>query len=124
MFVFASLTETFGNVTLEAMASGLAVVAYNHAAAGELIENGVNGMLASHESSVHFEMAAQGLLNTPQLLTHIRTQARSTAQTMGWDMVVEKTESVIFDVINNKQLSIPVRSRVSPTLDLVSQEQV
>jgi hypothetical protein len=57
-------------------------------------------------------------------LTHIRTQARSTAQTMGWDMVVEKTESVIFDVINNKQLSIPVRSRVSPTLDLVSQEQI
>ena len=124
MFVFASLTETFGNVTLEAMASGLAVVAYNHAAAGELIENGVNGMLASHESSVHFEMAAQGLLNTPQLLTYVRNQARTTAETLGWDMVVEKTESVIFDVINTKQLSIPVRSRVSPTLDLVSQEQI
>ncbi|NDF52104.1 MAG: glycosyltransferase, partial [Betaproteobacteria bacterium] len=36
MFMFASLTETFGNVTIEAMASGLPIVAFNHAAAGEI----------------------------------------------------------------------------------------
>ena len=34
VFVFPSMTETFGNVTLEAMASGLAVLAYDHASAG------------------------------------------------------------------------------------------
>src|SRR5690606_26563687 len=37
MFLFPSLTETFGNVTLEAMASGLCVVAYDYAAAAEVI---------------------------------------------------------------------------------------
>ena len=36
VFLFASTTETFGNVVPEAMASGLAVVAYDHAAAGQL----------------------------------------------------------------------------------------
>ncbi|MDP1109302.1 glycosyltransferase, partial [Klebsiella pneumoniae] len=39
LFLFASLTETFGNVTTEAMASGCAVVAFESAAAGELIRS-------------------------------------------------------------------------------------
>lgn len=90
MFVFASQTETFGNVTLEAMASGLAVVAFKHAAAGELIHSGINGMLAAHDSGVHFEMAAQALLNNPELMTYVRQQACVTAKAMGWDMIVQK----------------------------------
>ncbi len=40
VFLFPSLTETFGNVTLEAMASGLAVVAYDYAAAAQHIRHG------------------------------------------------------------------------------------
>ena len=43
LFVFPSMTETFGNVTLEAMASGLAVVAFDYAAARQHIANGENG---------------------------------------------------------------------------------
>jgi UDP-2,3-diacylglucosamine pyrophosphatase LpxH len=46
LFLFPSLTETYGNVTLEAMASGLPVVAFRMAAAAELIRHGHNGMLA------------------------------------------------------------------------------
>ena len=46
IFLFPSQTETYGNVTLEAMASGLAVVAFDYAAAGELIRPGQNGLLA------------------------------------------------------------------------------
>ena len=46
MFLFPSQTETFGNVTLEAMASGLAVVAYDYAAARAHIAHGETGVLA------------------------------------------------------------------------------
>jgi glycosyltransferase involved in cell wall biosynthesis len=103
MFVFASQTETFGNVTLEAMASGLAVVAFNHAAAGELIQSGINGMLASHDSGVHFEMAAQALMNNPELMQYVRQQAAATAADMGWDKIVQKTESVFHEVLNQRE---------------------
>ena len=46
VFLFPSLTETFGNVVLEALASGLAVVAYDQAAAAQHIRHGYNGVLA------------------------------------------------------------------------------
>ena len=44
LFLFPSLTETFGNVTTEALASGLGVVAFAHAAAAELIISNSNGV--------------------------------------------------------------------------------
>lgn len=45
VFLFPSLTETFGNVVLEAMASGLAVVAFDKAAAQEHVANGISGLV-------------------------------------------------------------------------------
>ena len=119
MFVFASQTETFGNVTLEAMASGLAVVAFNHAAAGELIQNGVNGMLAAHASDIHFEMAAQTLLNRPELMAYVRQQACISAQSMGWDTIVKKTESIIYDVLDQREFFSAARTTIASPLSLV-----
>jgi len=119
MFVFASQTETFGNVTLEAMASGLAVVAFNHAAAGELIQNGVNGMLAAHASDIHFEMAAQTLLNRPELMAYVRQQACISAQSMGWDTIVKKTETVIYDVLDQREFFSAARTTIASPLSLV-----
>jgi outer membrane protein TolC len=61
MFVFASQTETFGNVTLEAMASGLAVVAFKHAAAGELIQSGIPSQLLLNRPDIRqAELALAG----------------------------------------------------------------
>ena len=98
MFVFASKTETFGNVTLEAMACGLAVVAFQHAAAGELIQSGVNGMLANPESELEFEMAVQLLLNNVELMKYLGSQACASARALSWRMIVEKTEHVFHEV--------------------------
>ena len=108
MFVFASQTETFGNVTLEAMASGLAVVAFNHAAASELIISGENGMLAAQNTEVHFEMAVQAILNNPFLLAESKINAVQTAKNLSWESVVERTESVFFDVINHYRSPVQI----------------
>ena len=60
LFLFPSQTETFGNVTLEAMASGLSVCAFDYAAAHEHIEHGVSGMLVPMAPASAFaEMAEQ-----------------------------------------------------------------
>lgn len=60
MFLFPSVTETFGNVTLEALASGLAVCAFDYAAAHEHIEHGVSGTLAAFADAGAFVQAADG----------------------------------------------------------------
>jgi glycosyltransferase involved in cell wall biosynthesis len=99
MFMFASKTETFGNVTIEAMASGLAVVAFRHAAAGELIQSGVNGMLADPSNDLGFAAAAQVLLQDPVHMRAMGQQAWQTAHALGWPKVVEKTESVFRKIL-------------------------
>lgn len=99
IFLFASQTETFGNVTLEAMASGLAIVAFQHAAAGELIQSGVNGMLARPHSEVEFEMCLQTLLNSPALMKYVAEQACLSARALSWRMIVERTESIFQKVM-------------------------
>jgi len=105
VFVFASKTETFGNVTLEAMASGLAVVAFDHAAAGDIIRNGVNGMLADPESEPSFVMAAQSLLNAPENLRAIGLRAAATAAGMGWPSIVEATEAIMRAVVWQEEMA-------------------
>jgi glycosyltransferase involved in cell wall biosynthesis len=65
LFLFPSMTETYGNVTLEALASGLPVVAYRMAAAAELIRHGDNGMLAAPGASDQFVRAALDLVTRP-----------------------------------------------------------
>ncbi len=58
VFLFPSETETFGNVTLEAMASGLVVVAYNYAAAHMHMTHGETGVLVPYGEPQAFIDAA------------------------------------------------------------------
>ena len=99
VFVFASLTETFGNVTLEAMASGLAVVAFKHAAAGQCIRHGENGMCVDAESPDEFVKAVCAVLEAPSLQARLSKQALLTAQTLDWPGVVERTEAMFRHVM-------------------------
>ena len=72
VFLFPSETETFGNVTLEALASGLAVVAYDYAAAKMHIAQGKTGILIPHGDANGFVAAAAQLVREPHLLDTIR----------------------------------------------------
>ena len=57
MFVFPSHSETFGNVTLEAMASGVATIAFRYGAAKEHIEHGISGIAIADKDEAAFVRA-------------------------------------------------------------------
>lgn len=93
VFAFASLTETFGNVVPEAMASGLAVLAYQHAAAGQLIEHRHNGVLAPAGDEATFLRLARTLASDPAWARHLGQQARETAQALDWQHIISGIEA-------------------------------
>jgi glycosyltransferase involved in cell wall biosynthesis len=95
IFLFPSLTETYGNVVPEAMASGLAVVAYHDAAAAELITSGENGLTATAGKAQAFIDAACRMANEPDLRQHCRNHARQRVTPISWDSVIGEFESVL-----------------------------
>ena len=90
VFLFPSETETFGNVTLEAMASGLVVVAYNYAAAHMHMQHGETGILVPYGEPQAFVDAAVQVVRAPQSLDKIRRQARAYVSSLDWQSVVER----------------------------------
>ena len=90
VFLFPSETETFGNVTLEALASGLAVVAYDYAAAREYVRPGRTGALVPLGDAAGFLSAATALARSPETLRWMGAEAGASVRELGWDRVVDR----------------------------------
>lgn len=102
VFLFPSLTETFGNVTLEAMASGLAVVAYEYAGARQCMVHEESGLLAPFGDSNAFLGMAAGLIEDSARMARLRLCARAAAERIGWESVVDRFERVLRSVIERQ----------------------
>jgi glycosyltransferase involved in cell wall biosynthesis len=103
IFVFPSLTETYGNVTPEAMASGLAVLAFEHAAAAQLIRSGWNGLLAPCGDSAAFVRAAARLAGDRALAAELGRRARESALSLDWERVVAQIEAVFLEALHTPE---------------------
>ena len=90
IFLFPSLTDTFGNVVLEAMASGLHVLAFDYAAAGSLIRAGKNGSLARFPDEANFIVQAKNIAEQPANHADVGQQARLSSQALSWDAICEQ----------------------------------
>jgi glycosyltransferase involved in cell wall biosynthesis len=95
VFVFPSLTETWGNVTLEALASGLAVVAFDYAAAAELIHHGTSGLLVPCGDTASFVAHAAALAADLPRAQALGARGRLTAVQRAWDAVVRELEAAL-----------------------------
>jgi len=95
LFLFPSKTDTFGNVVLEAMASGLGVVAFDDAAAAEHIRQNENGMKAPLSDDEAFITHALRLMDQPSQLNQIRTRARLDALDLTWTSQIEIFEQLV-----------------------------
>jgi len=95
IFLFPSLTETFGNVTLEAMASGLAVVAFDQGAAHEHIANGIGGMRVPADEPNAFIGATFALGVDDVLRGAMRQNARMAVASLAPEAVIADFESLL-----------------------------
>ncbi len=95
MFLFPSETETFGNVTLEAMASGLVVVAYDYAAAKLHIKHNETGVLVPYGNSKAFVDSSASMVWDYQAIHRIRKRAREYVASVKWSRVVERFERLV-----------------------------
>ncbi len=102
IFLYPSLTETYGNVTIEAMASGLATIAYDYAAAHQHIRHDVNGLLVPYDDTAAFINQAQGLISDKERVQRLRGAARQTVETLTWEHIMGQLEAVLLDVVRNQ----------------------
>ncbi len=98
-FLFPSSTETFGNVITEALASGLPVLAFKHAAAAELLRNGHNGLLVPYADETAFIAAASRFAEEIQQLEAMQQRARESVLHMDWHSIVQRLVNVQEQVI-------------------------
>src|SRR6185437_15665416 len=90
LFAFSSVTETFGNVVLEALASGLPVVALRAGGIGEIVQPGVTGLLLDPDATPErFARAVLTLVDDAELRRRIAGSARAYALTQSWDAIME-----------------------------------
>ena len=99
LFIFPSQTETFGNVTLEALASGIPVLAFDCAAARDWVQTGVNGWLIAENNPEGFAAQAVTIFNSKDLLDQITQSTRQQVVHLDWDQIAEQVESVFWDAI-------------------------
>jgi len=87
IFTFPSTTETFGNVVLEAAASGLPVVGVNRGGVPDIILDGRTGFIAEANNPVNFSYYVHVLLSNPNLRKKMACEALRFAQNFDWDHI-------------------------------------
>ena len=105
IFIFASTSETFGNVVVEAMASGLGIVAYRYAAAREHLKDGETALLAPLDDEAAFIAAAQRLAGDLPLARRLGQAARAAGEKLTWDAIVDDFEEVLIHVTHSDALA-------------------
>jgi glycosyltransferase involved in cell wall biosynthesis len=89
VFLYPSLTETFGNVVTESMASGLAVCAYHYAAAARYIRHRENGWAVPLDDEAAFLAGSLALAAESRLRQSLGLVARATAENIPWSRVID-----------------------------------
>ncbi len=94
ILLFPSETETFGNVLLEGMASGLVPVSYDYAAASMHVQHESNGLKVPFGDADAFLQESVRALAFPRG-HELRVQARRSTEQQGWDRVIKKFEDTL-----------------------------
>ncbi|WP_221391443.1 glycosyltransferase family 1 protein [Dyadobacter sp. NIV53] len=97
IFLFTSVSETYGNVVLEAMASGLPCVIADGGGSADFIIQGVNGFKCQPENYVEYTDKIEALVQNEDLKTMISENGRQYSLGFDWD----KLTDVYFEELEN-----------------------
>ncbi|MBO9826822.1 glycosyltransferase family 1 protein [Xanthomonas sp. A2111] len=104
LFLFPSRSETFGNVTLEAMASGVATVAFDYGAAREYLRDGLNGAAVADDEA--FIAAALRLGSDDALRRQLGEAACASMQQLRPERVVADFDALLTELANTRRTHV------------------
>jgi glycosyltransferase involved in cell wall biosynthesis len=107
LFVFPSHTDTFGNVVLEALASGVPAIVTPDGGPRHIVRDGVTGLIAEDGN---FAAAAASALGDPARHAAMRDAARQYALKASWDAVFEGVYQAYNTVTVTQPLALPIRA--------------
>jgi glycosyltransferase involved in cell wall biosynthesis len=90
VFFFPSISESYGNVVLEAMASGLPCVIADGGGSRDFIEQGVNGFTCAPYDAAGYLTKIEHILNHPELWQEMHHHTRAYAVKFDWESLVER----------------------------------
>ena len=99
VYIHASLSETFGNVLTEAMASGLAVAGFDYAAARKFVSDGDTGLSVPCDQPEALINASVRLATEADLRARLRLAARAIVEPQSWSTVISHFEADLAAVI-------------------------
>lgn len=98
-----SVTEAFGNVVLEGMASGLPTVASRVASATNLIEDGVSGLLSEPDRVDNFVANTRRLVSEPKLRHALGAAARERSLVFDWEAASGAVEQAYEEALSSRK---------------------
>ncbi len=103
LFVFPSTTETFGNVIIEAMASGTVPICAREGGAAGVVQHGVTGLLTDPRDPADIRRAVAELLDAPARRESMALQALEFARRQSWQNIFQNMIESYRDVRNEHQ---------------------
>jgi len=111
-FVFPSISETYGNVLLEALASGLPCIAANGGANTDIIKHGTNGFLCDINNYIDYYDKIQLLETQPTLTSLINENSIQFAHDCNWDRLVADYFDLLSNMANHRKKYIRMHPKM------------
>ena len=108
LFCFASITETQGLVTMEALAAGLPVVAVDASGTRDVINSGQEGLLTTNDSAA-LAQALETILDNPDLAQRFRENALKKARSLDSVHQAEKMVEVYAQAVEDKKANFSIK---------------